>query len=49
MIEFDAHPDYANLPEGVKASISPKEYAVMDDESRKLLIQEMTTPEVEED
>ena len=44
----DLHPDYQNLPEGIKAVFTPKEYMYLDDESRKNLIRNMTTPEAED-
>ena len=46
---FTPHPDYNNLPEGIKSSISPKEYAWMPDDLRKDLQKDMTLPEVGED
>ena len=45
---FKPHPDYQKLPEAVKAVYTPKEYAWLDDESRRNLIEDMTLPEVEE-
>jgi hypothetical protein len=46
---FDPHPEYQQLPEGIKASITPKEYAWLNDEARRNLQSDMTTPEVGED
>lgn len=46
---FESHPDYTSLPEGIKAIYSPKEYAWLDDNSREKLIEDLTTPEVGED
>lgn len=43
------HPDYASLPEAVKASISAKEYSCMGDTERRNLMQDLTMPEVFED
>ena len=37
------------LPEGIKAHVSPKEYAWLPDELKQSLIEDMTTPEVAED
>ena len=47
-LNYKPHPDYANLPEAVKGVFSPKEYAWLDDEGRRRLIEDMTLPEVEE-
>jgi hypothetical protein len=46
---YTPHPDYQNLPEGIKADLSEKDYAWLDDESRRNLIRDMTNPEVAED
>lgn len=48
-INYESHPDYESLPEGIKANYTPKEYAWLDDESRNNLIQDITLPEVAED
>ncbi|MCR4308113.1 MAG: hypothetical protein NUV80_06150 [Candidatus Berkelbacteria bacterium] len=47
-LNYKSHPDYANLPECIKSVYTPKEYAWLDDESRRHLIEDMTLPEVEE-
>lgn len=43
------HPDYSLLPEAIRATITPKQYAWLDDESRRNLQHDMTTPEPLED
>lgn len=43
------HPDYAGLPEALKATFSPEDYAAMPDEERKRLLEDATMPEVVED
>lgn len=40
---------YEALPEAIKAGLSPKDYEWMDDESRRNIIKDMTSPEVAED
>lgn len=46
---FHPHPDYADLPEGIKATLTPKQFAWIDDEGRENLLRDMTQPEVGED
>lgn len=46
---YQPHPEYNLLPEGIKASLSPKQFAWLDDESRRNIIPDMTQPEVAED
>lgn len=46
---FNPHPEYQLQSEAVKATISPKQYAWMDDESRRNLERDLTNPEVGED
>lgn len=46
---YQDHPEYQSLPEGIKAAFTPKEYAWLDDESRRNLQRDLTSPEVGED
>jgi len=48
-MNYTPHPDYDQLPEAIKSSLTPKEYAWLPDEERNNLQDEMTLPEVEED
>lgn len=48
-LNYKSHPDYEKLPEGIKSVYTPKEYAWLDDESRRRLIEDMTLPEVQEE
>lgn len=46
---YDPHPDYDGLSEVLKFLFSPKEYAWLDDESRRELEHDLTCPEPTED
>lgn len=46
---YNHHPEYHKLPEGIKTIVSPKDFAWLDDDGKKTLLHDMTHPEVGED
>ena len=48
-MNYEEHPDYQNLPEAIKSVFSPKDYAWLDDEGKRKLIEDMTTPDFTEE
>ena len=44
---FTMHPDYDDLPDAIKAAVSPKDFAWLTDSQRAELIIDFCTPDVE--
>jgi hypothetical protein len=43
------HPDYDTLPKVIREMYTPKEYVYLPDELKRTLIEDETTPDVDDD